>query len=51
MVVALSDLGVFIMDAVNMGIKGPFELVGIVGVAVVLWCNWMTVKKVVERPQ
>jgi hypothetical protein len=51
MVMALSYLGVFVMDVVNIGIQGGLEIVGILGVAVVLWCNWMTIKKVVERPE
>lgn len=51
MLLGISYLGVFVMDAFKIGIQGPLEMVGILGVAVVLWCNWMTVKKVVERPE
>ena len=50
MVLALSYLGVFVMDAINIGIQGGLEIVGILGVAIVLWCNWTAVKKVIERP-
>jgi hypothetical protein len=50
MVIAFSYLGVFVIDAVNLGVDGPMELIGILMVALILWCNWMTIKTVIARP-
>ena len=48
--IILCFLGVFIMDRVLTGMQGALEIAGILILCVVLWCNWLAVKKVVERP-
>ncbi len=46
---ALCYLGVFVMDALRSGIQNATQLAGIVIVALLLWTNYMAVKKAVER--
>ena len=48
--VALCFLGVLIMDKVMHGAQGMLEITGVFVLAAVLWCNWLAVKKVIERP-
>jgi hypothetical protein len=48
--IALCFIGVVVMDTFKTGYKGGLQIVGILGLAVVLWCNWLAIKKVVERP-
>ena len=50
MVIGFSYFGVFVIDAVNLGIDDLTELIGILLIAMILWCNWMTIKKVIARP-
>jgi hypothetical protein len=47
--ISLSYLGVFIMDALNAGTPDAKRFAGILVLALVLYFNWYTVKKVVER--
>jgi hypothetical protein len=47
--IALCYLGVFIMDAVKAGFSSGYEIFGIFVLALVLWTNWLTVKKVIQR--
>lgn len=50
MLIALCFLGVFVMDKVMHGVQGMLEIAGFFVLAAVLWCNWLAVKKVIERP-
>jgi hypothetical protein len=47
--IALCYLGVFIMDVVKAGFSSGYEIFGILVLALVLWTNWLTVKKVIRR--
>lgn len=47
--IALCYLGVFIMDVVKAGFSSGYEIFGILVLALVLWANWLTVKKVIPR--
>lgn len=42
-------ISVFVMDAVNAGIKSALQVVTILVLALVLSANWLAVKKVVSR--
>jgi len=46
---ALCFLGIIILDELRMGIRNGWELVVLLGVACVLWVNWLAVKKAVQR--
>jgi hypothetical protein len=47
--IALCYLGVFIMAGVKAGFSSGYEIFGILVLALVLWANWLAVKKVVQR--
>jgi len=47
--IALCYLGVFIMDVVKAGFSSGYEIFGILVLALVLWTNWLAVKKVIQR--
>ena len=47
--IALCYLGVFTMDALKAGFSSGYEIFGILVLALVLWTNWLTVKKVIQR--
>ncbi|NOY12280.1 MAG: hypothetical protein GXP51_00865 [Deltaproteobacteria bacterium] len=44
MVIAVSFFGVVIMDLLRAGLQGSMQIVGILGLALVLAVNWFTVK-------
>lgn len=46
---ALCFFGLVIVDTLSQGIKGPLEIVGIVGLAAVLFLNFLAVKKLCQR--
>lgn len=46
---ALCYLGVVVMDTFRDGLQGSLEILRILVLAAVLCCNWLAVKKVVER--
>jgi hypothetical protein len=45
---AFSFFGLFIADTLSQGIKGPMEVVGILGLACVLWINWLAIKRLCQ---
>lgn len=47
--IALCYLGVFTMDALKAGFRSGYEIFGILVLALVLWANWLAVKKVILR--
>jgi hypothetical protein len=47
--IALCYLGVFTMDALKAGFRSGYEIFGILVLALVLWANWLAVKKVIQR--
>lgn len=49
--IALCFLGAFIMETVKAGTESGLEYVGVLGVACVLWLNWLAVKKITQRGQ
>jgi len=46
---ALCFFGVFVVDAISQGVDSLMEIIGILGLASVLWINWLAVKKLCQR--
>lgn len=50
MVIAACFFGVFIMDTIKEGFSGGMTAIGsVLGLALILWINWIAVKKSCER--
>jgi len=48
--IALCFFGVFILQTYNTGIAGIRDLLAVLVLAAILWINWLTIRKQVERP-
>lgn len=49
MVISVCFIGVVIMDLIRDGLKDSSQLIGILGLAVVLGLNWFSVKKLCQQ--
>lgn len=47
--IALCYFGTFILDVAKAGFSSGYEIFGIFIIALVLWTNWLAVKKVIQR--